>query len=451
MKINIIGGGLAGCEASYQLAKRGINVTLYEAKPKVFTEVHKDNNLAELVCSNSFKSLKQGTAGALLKEELKILDSLLIKVAYENKVPAGDALVVDRVTFAKKITDILEEHPKITIKRSEATEIPKDGLTIIATGPLTTNSFSNFLINYLGEKNLFFFDAISPILEFESINLEKVFFASRYQEGNEDYINCPFTKEQYYKFIDELIRAEKVTPKDFEKNKIFQACQPIEDIANTGIDSLSFGPMKPVGLIDPKTGKRPFAVLQLRAENTQKAMYNMVGFQTRLKYPEQERIFRMISGLENAKLLRFGSVHKNIFINSPTLLNSDLSLKKNPNLFFAGQITGVEGYVPSIAMGMIAALSVKQRIDKKKLFLPSNSTMIGALMNYLITSNKNFQPMNPNFGLLPSLEIKIRNRKKRYLEYYNRGVSDILCWRDSYLTYKRSSTVHRPQSTAVDS
>lgn len=428
--ITIIGGGLAGSEAAWQIAKRGIPVTLYEMRPLRFTEAHKTGLLGELVCSNSLKSMGKYSPSWILKQELLIADSLIMEAALNTRIPAGKALAVDREAFAGYITKRLEAMDNLKIIRKEITSIP-EGLTIVATGPLTSQALSEELIKIIGGKSLYFYDAIAPRIDAKSIDYSKVFFQSRYTDisspsGNSgDYLNCPLTETQYRNFYEALREADRVTPKPFEDIKVFEACMPIEILAERGYDTLRFGPMKPVGLIDPKTGKRPYAVVQLRPENLEKTAYNMVGFQTRLRYPEQERVFRLIPGLENAEFLRYGSIHRNTYINAPICLNPDLSLKNKNKVFIAGQLSGVEGYLESTAMGLIAALSVISRLKKEIFLTPPPTSAHGALLKYLLTNDpKNFQPTNINLSLFPEPPIHTKDKTLRKKLIAERALKD---------------------------
>ena len=419
--ITVIGGGLAGCEAAYQIAKRGIKVKLYEMKPKEFSPAHSSENLAEIVCSNSFKSNSITNACGLLKEELRNLDSLLIKIADETSLPAGQALAVDREEFSKKVTKSIEKNPNIEIIRKESTKIDENnGITIIATGPLTSDKMSSQIIKLTGKEHLAFYDAAAPIIEKDSINFDIAFYGDRYgKEADSSYINLPMNKEEYENFYKELINAQIVTLHEFEKKEIFEGCMPIEVMAKRGVDTIRFGPLKPVGFTNPKTGLRPYAIVQLRQDNNEGTLYNMVGFQTNLKFGEQKRVFSMIPGLENANFIKYGVMHRNTFINSPELLDNTYNLKKNKNIYFAGQITGVEGYVESIASGLVAGINAVQRAKNKnfeqkeeKILFPKE-TIIGALANYISTPNKNFQPMNANFGILPRVRRKNTRQTKK--------------------------------------
>ena len=440
--ITIIGGGLAGCEAAYQIAKRGIKVKLYEMKPIKFTPAHSNKNLAEVVCSNSFKSNLHTNACGLLKEELRYLDSLLIRIADETQVPAGQALAVDRETFAQKVTEEIEKNPLIEIIHEEITDIQKiseNGIVIIATGPLTSNGLAEDISKITGQDKLYFYDAAAPIVTKDSINFDIAFYGNRYEqekgknETEEDwkkrlkdqdasYINLPMNKEEYEVFVDELANAEIVTLHDFEKREIFEGCMPVEIMANRGKDTLRFGPLKPVGFDDPRTGRRPYAVVQLRQDNKEGNIYNIVGFQTNLKFGEQKRVFSMIPGLENAEFIKYGVMHRNTYINSTNLLDNTYNMKSNKNIFFAGQITGVEGYVESISSGLVSAINACAMLkDEEKTIFP-NITMIGALAKYISTENEKFQPMNANFGILPELEVKIRDKKEKYATLADRAL-----------------------------
>ena len=438
-EIIIIGGGLAGCEAALQIAKRKINVKLYEMKPVKFSDAHSNENLAEIVCSNSLKSNLLTNACGLLKEELRILGSELIKIADENSVPAGQALAVDREKFSIEVTKKIEENEYIEVIREEVTEIPKDTIVIIATGPLTSEKFSKEISKLTGSDKLYFYDAAAPIVEKETINMDIAFYGDRYSEekGKDEeyttwldriknqeasYINLPMNKEEYEAFYNELINAEVVNLHEFEKREIFEGCMPIEIMAKRGIDTLRFGPLKPVGFDDPRTGKRPYAVVQLRHDNKEGNLYNIVGFQTNLKYGEQKRVFSMIPGLENANFVKYGVMHKNTYINSTKILDNTYNMKDNNNIYFAGQITGVEGYVESISSGLLAGINAaNQIINKTKAIMPKE-TVIGALADYISTENDEFQPMNANFGILPELEEKIKDKKLRYTEFANRSL-----------------------------
>jgi len=412
-EVLVIGAGLAGSEAAWQLAKRGVRVILYEMRPKKLTPAHKTGFFAELVCSNSLRSKDLTNAVGLLKEELRRLGSIIMESADINQIPGGKALVVDRERFAKFITEKLKNHPNIRFICEEMTEIPTDKVVIVATGPLTSDPLAMSLAKLISEPFLHFYDAISPIVYAESIDWEKVFVADRYGEEEGAYVNCPLTKDEYERFVQELLSAEKVPLHPFEEPKYFEGCLPIEVMAERGIDTLRYGPMKPKGLIDPRTGKEPYAVVQLRPENAERTLYNMVGFQTKLKYHEQERVFRLIPGLEKAEFARYGSIHRNTFVNAPKVLTPYLQLKNYPNVFLAGQITGVEGYVESTAMGLVAAINAYRLIKGKDLVIPPPETAIGSLVHYLQFSNpKHFQPMNVNWGLFPEISGKRKFKKE---------------------------------------
>ena len=426
MGIKVIGGGLAGVEAAYQIARRGGTVTLYEMRPNALTPAHKTAYLAELVCSNSLKSKELGNAHGLLKEELKRLGSLVIEIAEGTAIPGGKALVVDREKFAQRITEKIEGNPLVRIVREEVEDIPA-GVVIIATGPLTSEKLAEKIRMLTGEENLSFFDAISPIIDADSVDMENAFYASRYaEEKNDDYLNCPLTEEEYNLFYEELIKAERVDLREFEKTSYFEGCLSVEVMAERGRKTLLYGPMKPVGLIDERTGKRPFAVVQLRRENAAGTMFNLVGYQTKLKYQEQGRVFRLIPALKNAVFLRYGSVHRNTYIHSPTALDRTLQLKGNKNIFFAGQITGVEGYVESTSMGLLAGISAHLYTQGKTFMPPPEDTCTGALLQYITTETNHFQPMNVNFGLLQGYrkreKEKAIERALRSISLWNKGI-----------------------------
>ena len=420
-------GGLAGTEAAYQIAKRGIKVKLYEMKPEKFSPAHSSKELAEIVCSNSFKSNSVTNACGLLKEELRNLGSLLIQIADETKVPAGQALAVDRETFSKRVTEEIEKNPNIEIIREEVENIEaEDGIVIIATGPLTSEKMAEQIINITGKDRLAFYDAAAPIIEKDSINFNIAFYGDRYgKEGDSSYINLPMNKEEYEIFYNELVNAEIVTLHEFEKKEIFEGCMPIEVMAKRGEDTIRFGPLKPVGFTDPRTNSRPYAIVQLRQDNTSGTLYNMVGFQTNLKFGEQKRVFSLIPGLENAEFVKYGVMHRNTFINSPELLDNTYNLKSNSNIYFAGQITGVEGYVESIASGLVAGLNAVAKFNNTEKITFSNETVIGALSSYISTENTKFQPMNANFGILPPLEEKIKDKIQRYTKMAERALKSL--------------------------
>lgn len=414
--ITVIGAGFAGVEAAMQIAKRGIKCRLYEMKPVKFSPAHKNENLCELVCSNSFKAMRDDSAAGLLKNEMEMLGSVTVKCAKANAVPAGGALAVNRDEFSLSVTRTVENEPLIEIVREEVTQIPREGIVVVAAGPLASEAISADIRKLCGE-NLSFYDAAAPIVEADSIDMENAFTQSRYDKGGEDdYINCPMNKAEYEAFYNELINAESVILKEFEKGKeIYEGCMPIEVMAKRGENTIRFGPMKPVGLVDPKTGHRPWAVLQLRKENKAGTMYNLVGFQTNLKFPEQKRVFSLIPALKNARYVRYGVMHRNSFLNSPKVLTSYFNMKDNPDIFFAGQITGVEGYMESAAAGIIAGINAARRFKgEKEILLPEN-TMTGALSRYIEDPmTKDFQPMGAAIGLLPPLQEKIRDKRERY-------------------------------------
>lgn len=446
--INIIGGGLAGAEAAYQIAKRGIQVKLYEMKPIKFSPAHSNENLAEIVCSNSFKSNLHTNACGVLKEELRMLDSLLIKIADETAVPAGQALAVDREKFSERVTKELKKNNLIEIINKEVDEelldkmIKNNEIVIISTGPLTSDKLAKKISKLTGEEKLYFYDAAAPIVAKESINFNIAFYGNRYeQEKKKDesieewkkrienqeksYINLPMNKQEYEKFYNELVNAEVVELHNFEKREIFEGCMPIEIMAKRGIDTLRYGPLKPVGFDDPRYAKRPYAIVQLRQDDSSASIYNLVGFQTNLKFGEQKRIFSLIPGIENAEFVKYGVMHRNTYINSSELLDETYNLKSNNNIFFAGQITGVEGYVESISSGMVASLNAVAKIEVKEKVIFSNKTIIGALAKYISTPNDKFQPMNANFGIVPELEEKIKDKKQRYSRMADRAIKNL--------------------------
>ena len=424
-KFTVIGAGLAGCEAAWQIAEAGYEVALLEMKPEKFSPAHKNKNFAELVCSNSLKASRIDSAAGLLKEEMARLGSLTVPVARNCAVPAGGALAVDRNEFSQTVTDMINSHPNITVENKLVEEISPDDdeILIVATGPLTEGKLGEEIQKLCGDY-LSFYDAAAPIVTADSVDMQKAFGASRYDRGgDDDYINCPFNKAEYEAFIEELINAEGAVVHDFD---VYEGCMPIEKLAKRGLDAPRFGPMKPVGLVDPNTGHRPWACVQLRRENSKGTMFNLVGFQTNLKFGEQKRVFSMIPGLENAEFVRYGVMHRNSFLNSPKLLNADFSLRSNPNIFFAGQITGVEGYMESAASGIMAGINaVKQAEDEKPLVL-SEYNMIGALSQYISDESvTNFQPMGANFGILPPIEPKIRDKRERYTALANRALEQL--------------------------
>lgn len=449
-EIIVIGGGLAGCEATYQIAKRGIKVKLYEMKPDRFSPAHTNKNLAEIVCSNSFKSNLHTNACGLLKEELRKLDSLLIKIADETSVPAGQALAVDREEFAKKVTEKLEQMENVTIERTEVgeglislKELAKDSIVIIATGPLTSDNLSKEILEITGQEDMHFYDAAAPIISKDSIDMNIAFYGNRYEQErpkdmdveewknsakdvDKSYINLPMNKEEYENFYNELVNAQVVELHQFEKREIFEGCMPVEVMAKRGIDTLRYGPLKPMGFTDPRTGYRPYALVQLRQDNKEASIYNIVGFQTNLKFGEQKRVFSMIPGLENAEFMKYGVMHRNTFINSTKLLDKTYNLKNNNNIYFAGQITGVEGYVESISSGLVAGINAVRKLENQEKAEFSEYTMIGALANYISTPNDKFQPMNANFGILPELEGKrISDKKLKYSKLSDRAIENL--------------------------
>ena len=423
-KITVIGAGLAGCEASMQIANAGIKVDLIEMKPKKKTPAHKSDNFAELVCSNSLKANRIDSAAGLLKEEMRMLGSVCLKAAEVSSVAAGGALAVDRDIFSKFITKEVKNHPNINIIEEVVTELPKDCITVVATGPLTDGELAENISKLTGSDNLSFYDAAAPIVTKESIDFSKAFFASRYGKGTDDYINCPMNKEEYEIFYNELINAESALLSEFDKPiNVYEGCMPVEILAKRGEDSIRFGPLKPVGLKDPRTNHRPWAVVQLRSENKEGSLFNLVGFQTNLKFPEQKRVFSLIPGLENAEFMRYGVMHRNSFINSPKLLNNDLSLKQNDNIFFAGQLSGVEGYMESAASGIIAGINAVAKLKGEKSLVLPKFTMIGALLSYITDQTVvNFQPMGANFGIIPPLENHIRDKRERYMALAERSI-----------------------------
>ena len=438
--IRIIGAGLAGSEAAFQCAQRGVSVDLFEMRPVRPTPAHQTENFAELVCSNSLKSDSENTAPWLLKEEMRRAGSLLMKIARECSVPAGHALAVDRDTFATRVTEAVVREPLITVRREEVTKLDDDQITIVATGPLTSDALSQEIARLSGASHLFFYDSISPIVEADSIDQSKVYLAARYDKGSADYINCPMSKEDYDRFYDALVAAQSVEEKDWEKLNYFESCLPIEEIARRGRDTLRFGPMKPVGLKDPRTGKMPYAVVQLRQENLRADSYNLVGFQNHLKFGEQARVLRLIPGLENARFLRYGQIHRNTYINSPTLLSETLQMKQHPNIFFAGQICGVEGYVESIATGLLAGIHAANLAMGTPPAAPPRSTAFGSLTHYITHADATkFQPANITFDLLPPLDRQIRDRKERHRQQCELALREFAQW--------LSANLHQPLSS----
>ena len=415
-KVIIIGAGLAGSEAALQLAKQNIDVDLYEMRPVKTTGAHKTDKYAEFVCSNSLGSSDVTNASGLLKKEMQILGGELINIAFDNAVPAGNALAIDREGFSEKVTELIENNPHINVIKEEITEIPQDKNVIIASGPLTSDDLANSIKEFTKNEHLHFFDAIAPIIEKDSINFDKAFYASRYNKGEASYINCPMNKDEYEKFYNFLVNAPKIELKEFEKNaKFFESCLPVEVLASRGVDTLRFGPMKPVGLVDDRTGEKNYAVVQLRQDNSAKTLYNIVGFQTNLKWPAQKELIKLIPGLENANIMRYGVMHRNTFINSPQVLNPTLQTRNRENLFFAGQITGTEGYTESIASGLLAGLNMAKYIKGAELLTLPTETMLGALMNYITNHEQtNFQPINSNWAIVKEIDLpkQIRKNKK---------------------------------------
>lgn len=425
--IEIIGAGLAGCEAAWQAANRGMDVILREMRPGKMTPAHHSGYFAELVCSNSLRGIALENAVGLLKEEMRRQNSLVMQAAEIHQVPAGGALAVDRVGFSRYITEKLKQHPRVRVIEEEVDAIPERGISIIATGPLTSENLSQAILDFTGEEYLYFYDAAAPIVTRESLDFSKIFPASRYGKGQGDeYLNCPFDKEQYQRFWQELVRAETAPIKEFEKQIFFEGCMPVEVLAKRGEQTLLFGPMKPVGLNDPRTGKQPYAVVQLRQDNAEGTLYNLVGFQTHLKWGEQERVFRLIPGLEQAEFVRYGVMHRNTYINSPRILLPTLQTRKRPNLFFAGQITGVEGYVESAAAGLVAGINAARLAQGQEPLVWPETTAHGSLLHYITTANpETFQPMNVTFGLFPPLPNRIKNKKERNLELAARALRDL--------------------------
>ena len=424
--VNVIGAGLAGCECAYTLAKNGIKVELYEMKPKYKSEAHKSNDFAELVCSNSLKSEEITNACGLLKKEMEILGSLFIDVAYKTRVNAGQALAVDRELFSSKITEIIKNEKNINIHYEQVESVDNlSGIIVIATGPLTSKKLFENIKKMVGNESLYFYDAAAPIVEADSINMDIAYKMNRYgQEEDGDYLNLPMNKDEYYRFYNELINAKEAPRHEFDKVELFEGCMPIEYMAKRGEKTLLFGPLKPVGLDNPKTGNKNYAVVQLRAENNEKTLYNLVGFQTSLSFGEQKRVFSLIPGLENASFVRYGVMHKNTYINGGNVLNRDFSMRENSNIFFAGQISGVEGYVESAASGLMVAYNILSRLNNIEIMFP-DTTMLGSLSKYISTKNKNYQPMNANFGILKPLDEKIKDKKQRYKKLADRALNDI--------------------------
>jgi methylenetetrahydrofolate--tRNA-(uracil-5-)-methyltransferase len=450
ISIKIIGAGLAGCEAAWQCARRGLAVSLYEMRPLKSTPAHQTDKFAELVCSNSLKSESENTAPWLLKEEMRRCGTLLLEIARQTSVPAGHALAVDREAFAARVTEAISSEPAITVVREEVTRINEaesDGITVIATGPLTSDALSQEIARLSGSDHLYFYDSISPIVEADSIDMSRVYFAARYGKGTADYINCPFTREEYDRFVDALIAAQSVDGHDWEKLNYFEGCLPIEEIARRGRDTLRFGPMKPVGLVDPRTGKPAYAVVQLRQENLRADSYNLVGFQNHLKYTDQARVLRLIPGLGNARFLRYGQIHRNTYLNAPTLLTESLAMKQYPNIFFAGQISGVEGYTESIATGMLAGIHAARIAQGLDPVPPPRETALGSLVNYICNADaKNFQPANITFDLLPQLDDatrrRIRDKQLRHKMVCETALASLTSW------LQRAGSAHEKGSRA---
>ncbi|MGQ9523620.1 MAG: methylenetetrahydrofolate--tRNA-(uracil(54)-C(5))-methyltransferase (FADH(2)-oxidizing) TrmFO [Armatimonadota bacterium] len=447
-RVVVVGGGLAGCEAAWAAANRGAEVTLFEMRPTKMTPAHRTDLLAELVCSNSLKSTALTSAHGLLKAEMRRLGSLVLACAVETAVPAGEALAVDVVRFAGLVTKCIEGHPRITVVREEAVALPEAPAVVVATGPLTSDALSAELARLAGEEHLYFFDAIAPTVDGETIDRSRVFAGSRYSKGDPGYLNCPLTEQEYHAFREQLLKAERVNPRDFEPSHLFEGCLPIEELAARSPMSMAFGPMKPVGLVDPRTGRRPFAVVQLRQENAEATAYGLVGFQTRLKYAEQKRVFRMIPGLEHAEFLRYGQMHRNTYVNSPRLLLPSLEVRpevldvgRKGSVLLSGQIVGVEGYAESAATGIIAGINAVRALKGQAPFLPPPETMIGALLHYVagqahptLYPGKRFQPMNSNFGLLPPLGVRM-GKRERYLAMSQRALQAL----DAYLAWTGES------------
>lgn len=433
-EVTVIGAGLAGAEAAWQLASRGVEVTLWEMRPEKSTPAHITGDFAELVCSNSLRAAGLENAVGLLKEEMRRLGSIVMSAADRNSVPAGGAMAVDRKLFSAEITNILENHPKVKISRSELTEIPRKGIVVVASGPLTSEALAEDIIDLTGEKALSFFDAAAPIVERDSVDMTKAFWASRYDKGEADYLNCPMNEEEYNLFHQELTKAETAEIKGFEKNMVFEGCMPIEVMAGRGLMTMAFGPLKPVGITDPHTGKQPFAVVQLRKENIGGSLLNLVGFQTHLKWGEQKRVFRLIPGLENAEFVRYGVMHRNTFLNAPKVLQADFRLRNKPEIFFAGQITGVEGYVESAASGLLAGINAYRLLQGQETLVFPPETALGGLARHLEGSpSANFQPMNINFGLISELKERIRNKREKNTKISERALSFL----DEYIDLNR--------------
>jgi methylenetetrahydrofolate--tRNA-(uracil-5-)-methyltransferase len=428
-KVSIIGAGLAGSEAAWQCARRAIEVELFEMRPQRLTPAHQTGDFAELVCSNSFKSDSENTAPWLLKEEMRRSGSLLMEIAEDCRVPAGHALAVDRMSFAARVTEAISREPGIRVRRQEVTDIDRDEITILAPGPLASDRLAQEIARLSDTSHLYFYDSISPIVEADSIDTAKVYWAARYDKGTADYINCPLSKEEYDRFYAALVSAQSVAERDWENLNYFEGCLPIEEIARRGRDTLRFGPMKPVGLKDPRTGQIPYAVVQLRRENLRADSYNLVGFQNHLKFGEQGKVLRLIPGLENARFLRYGQIHRNTYINGPTLLSATLQMKQHPKIFFAGQICGVEGYVESIATGLMAGMHAAALASQRECFAPPRATALGSLVHYITHADpRNFQPANITFDLLPPLEENIRDRQERHRRQCRLALGELDHW-----------------------
>ena len=430
-EIKILGAGLAGCEAALWLANQGVQVHLYEQKPLHFSPAHQKEGFAELICSNSLKAERLDSASGLLKEEMRLMGSSLLGCAEKTRVAAGGALAVDRDAFSQEVTQLVENHPNITLHRQRVEQIDERAPVLVATGPLTDGPLAADIQRLIGGQSLSFYDAAAPIVTAESLDMEKVFAASRYGRGEADYLNCPFNKAEYETFYEALSTAERTPLHDFDADgnlTVYEGCMPIEVMAGRGPDTMRFGPLRPVGLTDPRTGHRPWANVQLRSENRQNTMYNLVGFQTNLKFGEQKRVFSLIPGLEHAEFVRYGVMHRNTFLNSPKLMAENLALKAHPNVWFAGQITGFEGYMESAACGLLAARGILAALEGKTMTPPPADTMCGALIRYITSENKDFQPMGSNMGILPPLETHIRDKRERYAALADRAVADMKAW-----------------------
>ena len=430
-EIKILGAGLAGCEAALWLANQGVQVHLYEQKPLHFSPAHQKEGFAELICSNSLKAERLDSASGLLKEEMRLMGSSLLGCADKTRVAAGGALAVDRDAFSREVTGLVEQHPNITLHRQRVERIDESAPVLVATGPLTDGPLAADIQRLIGGQSLSFYDAAAPIVTAESLDMEKVFAASRYGRGEADYLNCPFSKAEYEAFYEALSTAERAPLHDFDADgnlTVYEGCMPIEVMAGRGPDTMRFGPLRPVGLTDPRTGHRPWANVQLRSENRQNTMYNLVGFQTNLKFGEQKRVFSLIPGLEHAEFVRYGVMHRNTFLNSPKLMAENLALKAHPNVWFAGQITGFEGYMESAACGLLAARGILAALEGKTMTPPPADTMCGALIRYITSENKDFQPMGSNMGILPPLETHIRDKRERYAALADRAVADMKAW-----------------------